>query len=92
MKNMNRCKECDILMKTRVCALTFFCTRLSFSTVTPFMAVASIISQRDFSNLNFLAFCVVFLKLRKICKPCDNFDEKTLILFGRSIYFSLRGW
>jgi len=49
------------------------------STVTPFMDVASIVSLRDLSNLIFFFcfFCVVFLKLRKFCKPYHNFEEKT---------------
>jgi len=44
------------------------------STVTPLMALTS--SLHDRVKLDFPVFCDAFLKLRKLCKPHNNFDEE----------------
>ena len=61
-----------------------------FNTVTPFMTLISGVSLHEFVNLSFM-FCQAFLELRKFCQLYDNFDEKTLILFGRCTNFLMRG-
>lgn len=53
-----------------------------FSAVTPLMAFITRVALCKIGNLNFSMYSEVFLKLRKFCRPCDDFGIKTLIRFG----------
>ena len=49
-----------------------------FRIATVVMTVVSRFTFRDIVNLNFSAFCAVFLKSRKFCKQYGNLGEQTL--------------
>jgi hypothetical protein len=57
------------------------------STVAPLTALTS--SLHDLVNLNFPVFCGVFLKLRKFCKPHNNFyEENDNFIWPRRQFFA----
>ena len=53
-----------------------------FSVATIIMAPVSVVLLLGLVNLNFSFFSSVFLKLRKIHLPKDNFGVKTVTTFG----------
>jgi hypothetical protein len=85
------CNKYDILMINAICNFMHL-YESEFSTVTPLMALMSKSSYLNLINLKFSVFHEAFFKLKIFCQQCDNFGEKTIIVFRCFKGYSLRGW